>query len=110
MVTTILLGAMFSFEPIEKGIMKRAPRQPQAPLLSKSVVVRMVSVCSIMTLFVFIVFNIMMNDGYSLSQAQTTVVNLLVMMGIVNMFACKSVTASTILSGLFNNKWMIFVI
>ena len=108
MVTTILLGAMFSFEPIEKGIMKRAPRQPQAPLLSKSVVVRMVSVCSIMTLFVFIVFNIMMNDGYSLSQAQTTVVNLLVMMGIVNMFACKSVTASTILSGLFNNKWMIW--
>ena len=49
-----------------------------------------------------------MNDGYSLSQAQTTVVNLLVMMGIVNMFACKSVTASTVLSGLFNNKWMIW--
>lgn len=108
MVTTILLGAMFSFEPIEKGIMKRAPRQPQAPLLSKSVVIRMVSVCSIMTLLVFVVFNAMMKEGYSLSQAQTTVVNLLVMMGIVNMFACKSVTRSTIFSGLFNNKWMLW--
>ena len=108
MVTTILLGAMFSFEPIEKGIMKRAPRQPQAPLLSKSVVIRMVSVCSIMTLLVFVVFNAMMNEGYSLSQAQTTVVNLLVMLGIVNMFACKSVTKSTIISGLFNNKWMLW--
>ena len=107
MVTTILLGAMFSFEPIERGIMKRAPRQPQASLLSKSVVVRMVSVCSIMTLFVFIVFNAMMKEGYSLSQAQTTVVNLLVMMGIANMFASKSVSRSTILSGLLNNKWML---
>ena len=108
MVTTILLGAMFSFEPIEKGIMKRAPRQPQAPLLSKSVVIRMVSVCSIMTFLVFVVFNAMMNEGYSLSQAQTTVVNLLVMLGIVNMFACKSVTKSTITSGFFNNKWMLW--
>ncbi len=106
MVTTILLGSMFSFEPIEKGVMKRAPRQPQAPLLSKSVIVRMITVCSLMTLFVFVVFNAMMKQGYSLSQAQTTVVNLLVMMGIVNMFACKSVS-NTLIFGFLNNRWML---
>ena len=106
MVTTILLGAMFSFEPIEKGIMNRAPRKPKAPLLSKAVTLRMVSVCSIMTVLVFVVFNAMMKLNYSLSQAQTTVVNLIVMMGIVNMYACKSVEKSTFLSGLLNNKWM----
>ncbi|MBE6453887.1 MAG: HAD family hydrolase [Alphaproteobacteria bacterium] len=108
MVTTILLGAMFSFEPIEKGIMTRAPRKPKAPLLSKSVLIRMITVCSLMTLFVFVVFNAMMQQGYSLSQSQTTVVNLLVMLGIVNMFACKSVTRSTLFSGLLKNRWMLF--
>ena len=30
------------------------------------------------------------------------------MLGIVNMFASKSVTRSTLLSGLFNNKWMLW--
>jgi len=61
-----------------------------------------------MTLFVFVVFNAMMQQGYSLSQSQTTVVNLLVMLGIVNMFACKSVTRSTLFSGLLKNRWMLF--
>ena len=64
MVTTILLGAMFSFEPIEKGVMKRAPRNPKAPLLSKSVMVRMITVCFLMTFMVFVVFNYMMKYGY----------------------------------------------
>ncbi len=108
MVTTILLGAMFSFEPIERGVMKRAPRKPQAPLLSKSVFIRMTTVCALMTAMVFVVFNYMMKYDYSLSQAQTTVVNLIVMLGIVNMFASKSVARSTLLSGLFNNKWMLW--
>ncbi len=107
MVTTILLGTMFSFEPIEKGIMTRPPRQAKAPLLSRAVLVRMGSVCALMTFFVFVVFNAMMRQGYSLAQAQTVIVNLIVMMGIVFMFSCKSVSRSTFLSGLLQNKFMI---
>ena len=56
MVTTILLGAMFSFEPVEKDIMSRPPRKPEAPIVSIPSLCRMVTIMCLITALCFAAF------------------------------------------------------
>ncbi len=107
MVTTILLGVMFSFEPIEKGIMQRPPRKPETPVLTKPVLFRIIGVMSFMTLVSFIAFDLAIDHGQSVVYARTLVVNTLVFMGICFMFACKSFDKSLFQTGITSNRWMI---
>lgn len=107
MVTTILLGAMFSFEPIEKGIMKRMPRKPSTPVLTKPVLYRIISVMSLMTLLSFAAFKAAEAQGDNLAESRTLVVNSIVMMGIFFMFSCKSFDKSIFTTGILGNKYMV---
>lgn len=108
MVTTILLGITFSFEPIEKGIMKRKPRKPSDPVLTKGVLYRIMSVMTLMTILSFATFAIAAWDGESVPYARTMVVNSIVMMGIVFMFVCRSFDKSILTTGIGGNKYMIW--
>lgn len=108
MVTTILLGVTFSFEPIEKGIMKRKPRKPTDPVLTKGVLYRIISVMSLMTVLSFATFAIAAWDNESVPYARTMVVNSIVMMGIVFMFVCRSFDKSIFTTGIGGNKYMIW--
>lgn len=107
MVTTILLGAMFSFEPIEKGIMERAPRKPSTPILTKAVLYRIILVMCMMTILSFAAFEVAEAQGDNLAESRTLVVNAIVMMGIFFMFSCKSFDKSIFKSGVLNNPYMI---
>lgn len=107
MVTTILLGAMFSFEPIEAGIMLRQPRKPSTPILTKAVLWRIISVMCMMTILSFAAFEAAEAQGDNLAESRTLVVNALVMMGIFFMFSCKSFDKSIFKSGILNNPYMI---
>ncbi|MDQ5916084.1 MAG: cation-transporting P-type ATPase, partial [Pseudomonadota bacterium] len=40
MTTAVLLGLMLSFEPVEKGLMRRPPRPPSAPILDRPLIAR----------------------------------------------------------------------
>lgn len=108
MVTTILLGIMFSFEPIEKGIMKRRPRKPSAPILTPGVLYRIISVMTMMTVLSFAAFNWARGMGATVVEGRTLVVNVIVMTGIFFMFACRSFRQSVFETGILANKPMLF--
>lgn len=108
MVTTILLGVTFSFEPIEKGIMKRKPRKPTDPVLTRGVLYRILSVMTLMTILSFAAFAVAAWDDDSVAYARTLVVNTIVMMGIVFMFVCRSFEKSIFTTGIGGNKYMIW--
>lgn len=107
MVTTILLGAMFSFEPVEKDIMSRPPRKPDASIISIPALIRMVTVMCLITALCFIAFDIT-SERYSYRLSQTVIVNLIVGCGIAYMFSCRSFKKSIFQMKLFGNRWMIW--
>ncbi len=107
MVTTILLGAMFSFEPIEDGIMERKPRKPDTPIITKPLLIRMILVTTLMTILCFIAFEIVADQNYNVKMGRTLVVNAIVMMGIFLMFACRSWDKSIFKTGFKGNHWMV---
>ena len=108
MVTTILLGIMFSFEPIEKGIMNRPPRQPSAPILTPAVSYRIISVMTMITILCFMAFEWAREAGATVAEGRTLVVNVIVMTGIFFMFACRSFRQSVFKTGILANKPMLF--
>ena len=108
MVTTILLGVTFSFEPIEKGIMNRKPRSPDAPILTKAVLYRIISTMSLFTVLSFWAFHLLRSEQNSVEVGRAVVVNILVFSGIMFMFCCKSFDKSMFKTGILSNRWMIW--
>jgi magnesium-transporting ATPase (P-type) len=107
MVTTILLGTMFSFEPIDKSIMKQKPRNNSNSILSRGVSYRIISVMILMTLLGFVSFYVSQKLGADVLQSRTVVVNSLVFMGITFMFSCRSFRLSVFKTGFKGNKYML---
>jgi len=107
MVTTILLGMMFSFDPIEKGIMTRKPRKASAPIISKAGAFRIVNVMTCLTIASFWVFALVFRNTQDVASARTAVVNTIVMTDILFMFACRSWYKSVFNISWWENKYML---
>ncbi len=107
MVTTILLGAMFSFEPVEEGIMSRPPRKHNIPIITKPLLTRMILITTLITILSFIAYEIVADQNYNIKMGRTLVVNAIVIMGIFLMFACRSWDKSIFKTGFKGNPWMI---
>ena len=108
MVTTILLGIMFSFEPREAGIMQRKPRKPEQKIITGPIFRRMVMVMLLMTALSFVGFEMVIRDGGSVLLGRTLVVNLIVMCGIFLMMSCRSWDKSVLTTGISSNHPMLF--
>ncbi len=108
MVTTILLGSMFSFERVEKGVMNKRPRLPDKPIISSVILAQMILVTFLMTLLSFVAYELVADQHQNIQLGRTVVVNALVMMGIFFMFSCKSLTQSLFEMGLAGNRYMIY--
>lgn len=106
MVTTILLGIMFSFEPREAGIMQRKPRRPEQKIVTAPILRRMVMVMLLMTALSFAGFELVIRDGGSVLLGRTLVVNLIVMCGIFLMLSCRSWDKSVLTTGIRGNRPM----
>ena len=91
MVTALLLGLMLVFEPREEGLMTRSPRPLDEPLLSTNLIFRTALVSVVMLVGAFLLFNNELRyQGASLAQAQTTVVNVTVMVQVFYLLNCRS--------------------
>ncbi len=108
MVTTIFLGMMFSFEPIEKDIMSRKPRSASIPIITRPILLRMINMTLIITFICFIGFYQSLNISYNLEQSRTFIVNLIVFIGILFMFSCRSWETSIFKTSLTQNKPMLW--
>jgi Ca2+-transporting ATPase len=107
MVSAALLGVALSLEPKEPGIMQRKPRNPQAPILSGTLLWRIVLVSVIILFGAFGLFEYELSRGASLAEARTVAVNVVIFVGIFYLFNARSLTRSPFQLGFFSNPWAV---
>ncbi|PKN33074.1 MAG: carbonate dehydratase [Deltaproteobacteria bacterium HGW-Deltaproteobacteria-19] len=107
MTTAVLLGLMLAFEPQEKDVMERPPRDPRAPLLDKVMIGRILLVTILMLGAVFSLFLRQKGQGYPIEVARTVAVNQFVMIELFYLFNCRSLTRSAFRIGFFINPWVL---
>jgi len=107
MVTAAFLGFSLSLEPKEPGIMQRKPRNPSAPILSRTLLWRIFLVSVIILAGAFGLFEYELSRGASLAEARTVAVNVIIFVGILYLFNARSLTRSPFQLGFFSNPWAV---
>lgn len=106
MTTAVLLGMPLAFEPIERGIMRRKPRRLDMPVLDAALIRRIVLVSILLLAGSFGLFLRELKLGNSLAEARTVAVNVFVMVEILYLFNCRSLTQGFWRLGMFTNLWV----
>ncbi|HSL62906.1 MAG TPA: cation-transporting P-type ATPase [Desulfotignum sp.] len=106
MTTALLLGLMLAFEPREPGIMQRAPRDPNQPILGKALIFRILLVSMLLLIGSFGLFNLQMHWDGNAALARTLAVNVFIFGQMFYLFNCRSLTRSVWELGLFSNPWV----
>ncbi|HMO06957.1 MAG TPA: cation-transporting P-type ATPase [Paracoccaceae bacterium] len=96
LVTAVTLGLALAFEPTEAGTMARPPRTRNAPILSGSLVWRVVLVSTLFLVAVFGVFTYAIDKGYPLALAQTMAMNTLVVLEIFHLFFIRNIHGTSL--------------
>jgi cation-transporting P-type ATPase F len=107
MTTAILLGLTLAWEPKERGIMQRPPRDPRMSLLTAPVVVRTLLVSALLVAGAWWVFDYELGTGASLAESRTAAVNLFVMVEMFYLFSCRSLADPVWRIGFFSNRWLL---
>jgi magnesium-transporting ATPase (P-type) len=92
LVTSVTLGMALAFAPGEPDLMRRPPRHPQAPLLTRAVIGTMGWTTVLMTALSTVLFLVEMGRSGDLALARTLAVNGLVAAEIGYLFAIRSFT------------------
>ncbi len=108
MTTAVLLGLMLAFEPKEPGIMERAPIDPQKPLLTLELTIRIVIVGVLLLAVSFGLFQWQLSLGNNLAVARSCAVNAFVFGELFYLFNCRSLHTSLRKIGLFSNVWLLW--
>jgi magnesium-transporting ATPase (P-type) len=104
MATAIFLGLMLVFEPKEKDLMDRPPRDPKLPLLTVPLMMRTGLISLIMILGGYwLYFYETSVGGESIAAARTAVINVIVMVEVAYLMSCRSLNHSLLYVGLFSN-------
>jgi len=106
MTTAGFLGLALAFEPKEPGIMQRPPRDPRTPILTGTLLGRMLLVSVILLVGAFGLFEWELSIGADITEARTAAVNLFVMVELFYLFNCRSLKKSIWSIGLFSNPWI----
>ncbi len=107
MTTAVALGLMLAFEPKEAGIMDRPPRDPGKPLLTGVLVWRILLVSALLVAGAWWLFEWERGHGAPLAEARTAAVNLFVMVELLYLLSCRSLTRSMWWVGVFTNRWIV---
>lgn len=107
MVTAVTLGLALAFEPAESGVMRRPPRPPSAPILSRFLLWRVGFVSLLLVLATFLLFHLMHGDGETLDLARTAAVNTLVVCQAFYLLSARYLADAAWQSGaLTSNRWV----
>jgi magnesium-transporting ATPase (P-type) len=93
MVGSVALAMVLAFEPAEPGVMRRPPRPPGEPLLSRFLVWRVVLVSTLFLAGIFGMFEWALSHGASVEAARTVAVNTLVCMEVFYLFSVRYLKA-----------------
>ena len=110
MVTAVTLALSLAFEPPETAIMKRPPRPPDAPILSRFLLWR-IGIVSILISAAAIGLFLRNLEAVGLETARTIAVNTIVSCQIFYLFSSRFFNrASCTFSGLFGNRKVLMAI
>ena len=107
MSTAIMLGLMLVFEPKERDIMERAPRDPSEPILTRKLVIQMLLVGFYMLVAAYGMFEYYTALGHSIEYARTIAVNIFVFVELFYLFSCKELERSVFKTDMLNNKFLL---
>ena len=96
------------FEPKERGLMERPPRDPRQPILTFPLFMRsaFVSILMLAGAFALFLWELQVERG-TLAEARTVVVNVIVIVEGFYLLNCRSLTRSIFSVGLFSNLWLV---
>jgi potassium/sodium efflux P-type ATPase len=111
LVAAVALALPLAFEAKEPNVMKRPPRNPNAPLFNPFVTFRVIIVSLLMTAGTIVLFNLHyahsleagLNPEFARAKAQTSAVTFVIMFQIFYMLNCRSLRDSLRKIGLFSN-------
>jgi cation-transporting P-type ATPase F len=106
MATAILLGLTLAFEPKEPGIMQLPPRAADEPILSRTLIIRILAMGALLCAGVFGLFESAMLSGRGEAEARTIAVNVLVFGELFYLFNCRSLRKSMFSIGIASNPWI----
>ena len=107
MTTALLLGLMLAFEPKEAGIMKRPPREPTTPILTQTLITRILLVSLLLVIGAFGLFKLeLMLQGNNEALARTVAVNIFVFGEMFYLFNCRSTIHPFWKLGVWSNKFL----
>jgi magnesium-transporting ATPase (P-type) len=89
MITAVVLGLPLAFEPGSDDVMRRKPRDVDAPLLSLRLLVRALVAGGILVAGVFLVYTFELDAGHSVEVARTAAANALIVMEAFYLFNCR---------------------
>ncbi|MDH3872241.1 MAG: HAD-IC family P-type ATPase, partial [Gammaproteobacteria bacterium] len=111
MITAVTLALALAFEPPEKGVMHRPPRNSHEPLLTGMFIWRIVFVSLILVAGTFGLFIWERDQGADLALARTVAVNTLVMFEIFYLFNSRYICAPVLnRAGLFGNRYALMAV
>ena len=106
MSTAILLGLMLAFEKIEPDVMIRPPRNPNQPILTSALIIRIITVGILLCTAAFGLFEYALIQGRNVEIARTIAVNIFVFGQTFYLFNCRSLRYSVFKIGIFSNPFV----
>ncbi len=98
-------------EPLDRDVMKRPPRNPDEPVITRSMIFNIVSASAIMVLVTLMIFFWELGKNAALDQkAMTMAFTVFVMFQMFNALNCRSEEKSVFSLGFFSNKYVIIAI
>jgi len=111
MVTAVTLALTLAFEPPERNVMQRPPRDPKAPILSGLLIWRTIFVSLILLAGTFGLFVWEREHDASIELARTVAVNTLVMFEIFYLFSSRYLLRPSLTyEGLTGNRYVLYAI
>ncbi len=107
MATSVVLGAVLAVEVKEAGIMKRPPRDPNAPILSAEMIGRVILVGVLILIGSFALYELGLQLGAPPEQARPVAVNVVVFVETFYLLACRSFHNTMFKIGVFSNRWVV---
>ena len=111
MITAVTLALALAFEPTEKGVMRRPPRDPKEPILSGYLIWRISFVSLLIAFAALWLFFHELETGLSVESARTVAVNVLVAGQLFYLFNSRFIMRPALsLEGIFGNRVVLLVV
>lgn len=110
MVTAVTLALALAFEPMERQVMDKPPRDPDEPILGNYFLWRIFFVSILIGGFTLLLYRIMRTGGTDIDTARTIAVNAIVAGQAFYLFNCRKFYESILKRHFFNNVYVFIAV